>query len=100
MIVAFPQFMRPDGRQVQHELEISDECKEKYQEIVDCGLRLTGEQLRTLEVSQTIEGPDFDFDMCLTNGKKLDETKKALEKMILRFDKTSYEAMQTQFNDD
>ncbi len=95
MIVEVTQFMRPNGRQVQHELEISDECKGKYQEIRDLGLRLTGEQLRTGEVSQTIEAEDFDFDICITPGSDLQENKEKLQEMILRFDKAEYLKQQT-----
>lgn len=91
MKVQVTQFMRPNGRQVLHELEIDDNCKEKYEEIVECGARLTGEQLRTGEVSQTIETVDGDFEIILTKGSDLAENKKALEKIILRFDKVAFE---------
>lgn len=87
MIVKVTQYMRPDGRQVEHELKIDNECKEKYQQILDCGARLTCEELRTLEISQTIECSDFDFDIVITKGGKLTKNKEVLEKMILRFDK-------------
>ena len=87
MIVDVTQYMRPDGRQVQHKLTVSNECKEKYDELVSCGARLTGEQLMSRTVSQCIEMPDFDYDMELTDGDDLKENIKALEKMILRFDK-------------
>ncbi len=87
MIAEVTQYMRPNGRQVNHDLEIDDKCQEKYQEIVDCGARLAAEQLMTLEVSQTIETEDFDFDIILTPGGNLNDNKIALEKMILRFDK-------------
>ncbi len=87
MIVEVTQFMRPDGRQVKHELEVSDECKEKYEELLSCNTRLTAEQLMSGAVSQTIECTDGDLDFALTKGPDLEENKKELEKMILRFDK-------------
>ncbi len=97
MTASVTQFMRPNGRQVEHSLEISDDCKDKYQEIIGCGLRLTAEQLGNGTVSQTIEADDFDFDICLTKGSDLDENKKALEQMILRFDKKAFTEMQRGF---
>ncbi|GAF97702.1 unnamed protein product, partial [marine sediment metagenome] len=84
------EFLRPNGRQVQHELDVDDNCKEKYQEIVECGARLTGEQLMSGMVSQTIETSDGDFDLVLTNGRDLAENIRALEKMILGFNKIAF----------
>ncbi len=80
------QFMRPNGRQVPHQLKIDDSCEAKYKELTELGLRLTCEQLMSRKVSQTIESPDFDFDIILTNGSDLAENKKALQDLILRFD--------------
>ena len=97
MIIEVTQYMRPCGRQVQHQLEISDDCKEKYQDILDCSVRLTAEQLITGVVSQTISTSDFDFDICLTKGEDLQENKEALEKMILRFDKVACKKQQASF---
>jgi len=98
MIVQVTQFMRPNGRQVQHELKVDDKCKEKYQEIVGCDARLTGEQLMSGVVSQTIETVNGDFDLVLTNGSDLAENKRALEKMVLDFDKDKFEEWNKQFN--
>lgn len=97
MIVQVTQFMRPNGRQVQRELEVSDNCKEKYQEIIECGARLTGEQLMSGAVSQTIETSDGDFNLVLTKGTDLAENKKALEIMILDFDKIAFEKWNKEF---
>ncbi len=96
--VEVTQFMRPDGQQVQHALEIDSGCTDKYKEITEYGLRLTCEQLMSGKVSQTIESPDFDFDITLTNGDNLEENKKALERMILRFDKAAYIEMDNAYN--
>lgn len=38
MKVAIAQFMMPDGRQVEYTFEISDDCEDKYNEILACGL--------------------------------------------------------------
>ena len=91
MIIQVTQFMRPCGKRVCHKLEISDDCKDKYKEIIKCGAMLTGEQLMSGAVSQTIETTDGDFDIVITNGSSLIENKRALEKMILRFDKRAFE---------
>lgn len=98
MIVEITQYMRPDGRQVQYELEIGDECKQKYDEIVACGCRLTGEQMMNGQVSQTIEADDFDFDIKITKGPDLDENKKALEEMIMRFDTIKFKKMLSHYS--
>ncbi len=87
MTVTVTQFMRPDGRQVKRELEISDEYKEKYEEILSCDARLTAERLIDGTVSQTIECGNFDFAFAITTGKDFNENKQALEKMILQFDR-------------
>ena len=99
MIVEVTQFMRPNSRQVQRGLEISDKCSSKYHEIVGHNLRLTAEQLMQGTVSQTIEDEDFDFDIIITKGSDLQENKEALEKMILRFDTNEYLAAKTEAND-
>ena len=94
MKVNVTQFMRPNGRQVLRELEISDGCISQYKAIGECKARLTAEQLMSGEVSQTIECENFDYDIILTPGSDFDENKCALEKLILRFDKESCQAMQ------
>lgn len=96
MIAKVIQFMRPHGRQVHQELEIDDNCKEKYQEIIECGARLTGEQLMNGTVSQTIETVNGDFNIVITKGPDLAENKKALEVMILDFDKKAFEEWNAQ----
>lgn len=99
MKVEVTQFMRPNGRQVPHQLEVSDKCQEKYDEIVGQGLRLTCEQMMTGQASQTIEAEDFDFDIVITKGSDFDENKAELEKMILRFDKFKYQEQLKQFHE-
>jgi len=93
MLVDVVQYMRPDGRKVYHQLEIDDNCKSKYEEICSCECRLTCEQLQTGAVSQTIEHSEFDFDIILTKGHDFDENKKAIERLILRFNKQQFEKM-------
>ncbi len=86
MKVEVTQYMRPNGRRVSRVLDIDDACREKFQQIIDNDARLTYEQLMTSQASQAIETNDGDFDITLTKGTDLDENKKALEDMILRFD--------------
>jgi len=97
-IVDVVQFMRPNGRQVPHQLEVDDSCEAKYKELTKWGLRLTCEQLMNGKVSQTIESPDFDLDIILTNGADLQENKEALEKLILRFDVAEFHRMDANIN--
>lgn len=82
MIVEVTQFMRPNGRQVQHNLEIDDNCKESYDQLTKCGARLTGEQLMSGFVSQCIETKDGDFAMTLTNGRDLSKNKNLKTKRL------------------
>ncbi len=77
---------------LQHKLEISDACKEKYQEIIDCGARLSGESLPSGAVSQIIEHDDFDYASCLSSERGINASVEALEKMILEFDKETFMA--------
>ncbi len=85
MLVEVTQYMRPNGWRVRYELEIDDKCEDKYQQIIEGGARLTGEQMMTGVVPQTIETMDGDFDIILTKGSDLQENEKALEKRIMRF---------------
>ena len=87
MLVPVTQFMRPNGRRKELAIEIKDECKEKYDELYECGATLTAEQLMTGVVSQTITLDNFNFDIILTPGSSLEGNKEALEEMILRFNK-------------
>lgn len=98
MIVEVIEFRLPNGRQIPHELEIDDKCKEKYEEIINMKCRLTSEVLQTGEVSQCIEHPEFDFDIAIANGKNLDENKKVLENLILRFDKNELQRQLSMFD--
>jgi len=100
MIVKVTQYYRPDGRKKTHEIEVSDECKEKYQEIISCGARLTAEQLMDGVVSQTIETVDGDYDIILTRGNDPSKNKEALEKMIMRFDKDKFNKWEAWFEDE
>ncbi len=86
MLVDVTQYYRPDGRQVTHQLEVSDNCQTKYDELTKLG-RLTAEQLMNGSVSQTIECDDFDYDIIITGGADMEKNKEACEKLILRFDK-------------
>lgn len=95
MLVKVTQYMRPNGRQVEQELEIDDKCRDKYEKILDSGARLTAEQLMTGRVSQTIETDDGDFDIILTKGHDFEENRIALETMILRFDETNFDEWAT-----
>ena len=93
MKVNVTQYYRPYGWQETHEIEIRDECAEHYQQIGECGARLTAEQLMTGVVSQAIECEEFDFDMILTPGSDFEQNKRALETLILRFDKEKCKSM-------
>ena len=98
MIVQITEFQLPNGKQVQQETTLKDECQENYNLLIKLGLRLTAEILITGVVSQTIESPNFDFDMELTSGNDLTENKHALEKMILRFTENAYLEMKKDYD--
>ena len=98
MKVKVTQYYRPNGWQQTHELEVSDECAEQYQAIRECNARLTAEQLMTGMVSQTIECEDFDFDIIQTPGPDFEQNKRALETLILRFDKEKCNSRQQELN--
>ena len=85
MKVKIMQFIPPNGRQLQLQIQIDDKCADKYADILACSARLTIELLMTDEISQTIECSDFDFDITIT--KPLEPNKAALEEMIMRFNK-------------
>ena len=97
MKIQVTQFMRPNGRQVQQQLDVNDSCEEKYKELTECGARLTGEQLMNGQVSQCIETEYGDFDIVITKGSDFAQNKKALEDMILRFDKEDCEKWNKRF---
>lgn len=99
MKVEVIQYMRPNGRKVLQTIEIDDKCEETYKAILGCDARLTAEQMMTGMVSQTIEGPDGDYDFAITKGSNFDENKAVLEAMILRFDKAKFEEWSEQFQE-
>jgi hypothetical protein len=98
ILVDVTQYMRPDGRQVPHQLEIDDKCEPKYKELTKWGLRLTCEQLMNGTVSQTIEGSDFDVDIILTGGSDMEKNKEALQDLILRFDVDEFHRLDANVN--
>jgi len=57
MLVEVIQFLRPNGSQKIQYTEIDDDCEEQYELMKQRGWRLTAEQLKTGEISLTIEDP-------------------------------------------
>jgi len=101
MKVSLTQFLLPDGRQRIVETTIHDRLAGQVAAIHDrlagqvaaieeCGARLTAEMLTTGEVSMTVEHPKWgDFDIEVVNNGP--EVPIALERLIERFEKSSFE---------
>jgi len=90
MKVSLTQFLLPDGRQRIVETTIHDRLAGQVAAIEECGARLTAEMLTTGEVSMTVEHPKWgDFDIEVVNNGP--EVPIALERLIERFEKSSFE---------
>ena len=89
MLVDVVHFVKPHGRQVPGQFEISDRVKDEYEELTRAGLRITAEIFLPGQVSLCVE--DYDRGDFLTefgpNGPGLLE---AVEKLIGRFDIDAY----------
>ena len=86
MIVQVIEYRLPNGRKIEHDLELPDTCREKYNQLTDLGCCLTAEVLTTDQVSQTIEHEYGDYDITLTEESDLEHNKQMLIKMIMSFD--------------
>jgi len=89
MIVQVTEFHLPNGRQTTLEIRVPTFYQRQYQAIIQSGCRLTRETLRTGEVSQTVEGTEFDYDIIVTPNE-VAPVYDALIKLISRFSKTKY----------
>lgn len=89
MFVTVVQFMRPDGRQVPREFEVSDNLFDVYALIQSLQCRLEAEVLLTGQVSFTITNPGVgDFEGRLVqNGPAVPDK---LEELIGSFDADKY----------
>lgn len=89
MFVTVVQFMRPDGRQVPQEFEVSDNLVDAYALIQSSQCRLEAEVLMTGFVSFTITNPEAgDFKGCLVQNGPAVQGK--LEELIDSFDADKY----------
>ena len=90
MNVEVTQFILPNGRKEVGQMDASNDCKDKYEQLIRSGCRLTAEILRTGEVSLCIEFMDtagyegFDYDCKISNNGP--EITSVLSNMILNFD--------------
>ncbi len=86
----FTQFMLPDGRQKQVEMDVADDLAANLAAIDAAGARLECEILTTGQVSLTIFDPesetDYDIEL-VTNGP---EVPKAVDRLIRRFHLGAY----------
>jgi hypothetical protein len=72
MTVEVTQYMRPDGRQVRMETDISDAFCAPYQAIKMRGWRIAAEYLTTGEISITVEDEEQDLACeVVTNGPEV-----------------------------
>lgn len=99
MIAQVTQYLRPDGRQRELELEIPDEYQQQYNLIHSYGCRLTCEQMMNGEAAQYISHKDGDFDIKLTPAYDRKAADKALLQMIKSFDKNEFDKWVIQFNE-
>jgi len=89
MKIIVTQYKRPNGIKKSGEVEIPDELKEKYLEIIDCNCRIVGEILLTGESAQYIEHAYGDYAVRITKRGK--DAYNSLCKVIKEFDTTAFE---------
>lgn len=85
MIVKAIEYVPPNGKRVEMEIEVPDRFEETYEQIRTAGANLAGELLSNGMVSLTIEDrlveDDFDCEL-VANGP---EVPKAMERLLERF---------------
>ena len=82
MFIDVVQYTQPTGKRKEVGTNISDDCKENYQDMVKAGFRIAAEILYSKEISLTIENHEKDVDIeVVGNGPAVQE---AIEKMIKR----------------
>lgn len=89
MIIKITQYLRPNGRKKQMELEIPDKYKDQYHLILSCDCEITCEQLMSKKAIQYISHDRGDFDIRMTNS--FGPAYKALLDMISNFDKDKFD---------
>jgi hypothetical protein len=85
MKIALIEFIRPNGKQIPHEIVVSDDCSEKYKKLSELGFRLTAEFIFGNDVNICIEHPnqgDF-ISKIFENSQELPNQ---ISQIILGFD--------------
>ncbi|MDP3936820.1 MAG: hypothetical protein Q8R92_01640 [Deltaproteobacteria bacterium] len=92
------QYLLPDGEQRTRVIELPESLRPQYEAMRACGCRLTGEMLRTGEVSFAIEHPEADYDLVVVpNGPEGTAT---WHDMIRRLDRAEFEKWLAQFGEE
>lgn len=100
MIARVTQYLRPDGRQREVELEIPDEYQQQYDLIYSCECRITCEQMMSGQAAQYISHKHGDFDIKLTPADDRKAADKALLQMIKAFDKNEFDKWVAEFEEE
>lgn len=84
------QFIRPDGKQVMQETDLSDDLKDKYELVRRSGLHFTAEAIGNGLVTLCLDHPvlEDDYDMeIVSNGPGVQS---AMETMLGRFSEEEF----------
>lgn len=90
MTVEVTQFVQPHGRQIPMTTEVSDKCREKYNQMQSAGCRLTAEVLGTGTISLCIEEPDLG-DYRIELARNGPDVQAAIERMLMEFDPAQFQ---------
>lgn len=85
MNIEFTQFFLPNGRREQVTTEVSDDLRDKVDQILENGFRFEIEVLRTGHVSATINDPIGERDAAFSITTNGPEVQAGIEKMIREF---------------
>lgn len=86
MMIPYTQFMRPNGRQVQHQIHISDDNAEKWKTVSDLGLRITMEVVMPGVVNICLEDPEVEDDFLFRVVTNDERVSIAIETFLNTFD--------------
>ena len=85
MSIPFTQYLMPDGRTKQIEIDRPANIEAKAAEIIAAGCRLEAEVLLTGEVSFTVFNPETEEDEACELSRNGPEVLDAVDRLILNF---------------
>ena len=86
MAIPFTQYLMPDGRPKQIEINRPEEVEAKAAKIIAAGLRLEAEVLRTGEVSFTVFDVETETDEACEVSRNGPEVLEAVDRLIMGFE--------------